>query len=266
MFWILLLPVFLFSNNLEQYFRLKKDYPSLFENRALSQENEIELILDPENIQQVEEKTKTKLVQKGLSPEFSKVGIVAEDQYLYWIRDAVRFPSGFEGTYDRVLWKANKNNTPGVAVLIELPDNTFALNVNFRHATRSWELELPRGLKNNNETLSETASREVLEETGYIIDHPVFLGWMNPDSGILASTVAVFYAKTDKQTKQSQEKTEAIASIARFTKEELLQLLDKGSFTKKIAEKQKQVFVRDGFLTYALCLYEAKIKNHLLQE
>jgi len=260
--WLLFFPVFIFSSTMSSYFDLQKDYPTLFENQASSIENEIELILDPDHIQLIEKNTAERLLQKGINPEFSKVGIVAEDQYLYWIRDAVTFPSGFEGTYDRILWKASKNNTPGVAVLIELPDNTFALNINFRHATRSWELELPRGLSNKGESLTDTAKREAKEETGYLIENPVFLGWVNPDSGILASSVAVFYAKAENQMNSEQEETEAIESIEKFTKDEIYRLLGKGFFTTTIAENHKQVFVRDSFLTYALCLYQEKIQKN----
>ena len=35
------------------------------------------------------------------------------------------------------------------------------LNVNYRHATRSWELELPRGVREENETVEMTAKREL---------------------------------------------------------------------------------------------------------
>lgn len=245
-------------SSLTPYLELTEKYPSLFEYMGSSEEGEIELITDPDTVYSICKNTKKKLIQKMLPIWWANPGIIAEDQYLYFIRDAVRFPSGFEGTYDRIVWKANKNNTPGVAVLIHLPDNTFALNVNFRHATRAWELEIPRGLSNKNETLSETAKREAMEETGYQIDEPVFLGLMNPDSGILSSSVAVFYAKASKITCSSQEKTEAIAKIQAFSKEKIKNLLNNGYYTTSIHQKEKKIFVRDSFLTYALYMAEIK--------
>ena len=264
--FFLLIPFFLFAdtstgtdhNTLRAYFKLEQNKPSLFQNLGNAKDGEIELISDCEAISSIEEITKERLSKKNLPSSFAKVGIIAEDQYLYLLRDAVRFPSGHEGTFIRIAQKSGKDNVPGVAVLIQLSDNTFVLNTNFRHATRSWELELPRGYLDKNETLESAAKREVLEETGYLIDKPLFLGWMNPDSGILASTVAVFYAKADKITCVRQEETEAIAKNPTFTKKQLKQLLNDGYFTTPISSKKKKIFVRDSFLTYALCMGEIK--------
>ncbi len=78
--------------------------------------------------------------------DLPEVGVVREDQYWIWLRDAVYFPKGVPVTYDRLIWKSElKSNSPGVAVLPILPSGHVVLNLNYRHATKSWELELPRG-------------------------------------------------------------------------------------------------------------------------
>ena len=81
---------------------------------------------------------------------------------------------------------------------------------------------------------------------------------MNPDSGILASTVVFYYAKALNKKSSEEEKTEAIYSTTSFSKKELKSLLDKGSFIQNITDKEKKIFVRDSFLTYALLMAEIK--------
>ena len=110
-------------------------------------------------------------MKKGLSvqlaKEWSRVGIIAEDSYLYWIRDAVVFPSGLSGTYDRILWKSSLNGPPGIVIAPTI-HKKILVNLNYRHATRSWEVELPRGLRHKDETLLEASERELHQEISYL--------------------------------------------------------------------------------------------------
>ena len=66
------------------------------------QRGEIEIVLDPADIGKIERMQKERLIQKGLShtkaAQCSRVGIVAEDQYIVWLRDAVYFPTKIAGT------------------------------------------------------------------------------------------------------------------------------------------------------------------------
>jgi len=56
------------------------------------------------------------------------VGVVAQDQYLVWVRDAVVFPSGAKGTYDRFFWQNSLGSPQGVAVLPVQADGCVVLN------------------------------------------------------------------------------------------------------------------------------------------
>ena len=108
------------------------------------------------------------------------------------VRDAVYFPQGTPGTYDRLLWKSELiHQFPGVAVLPILPSGRIVLILNYRHATRSWELELPRGEIKSQETLEEAAFRELKEETGLVASSVAFLGKMATDTGVLSSVIPV---------------------------------------------------------------------------
>lgn len=178
---------------------------------------------------------------------------MSEDQYWIWLRDAVYFPKGVPGTYDRLLWKSElKNKSPGVAVLPILPSGNVMLILNYRHATRSWELEIPRGGMNSQETFEEAALRELKEETGLIASSVTFLGEIATDTGVHSSVIPVFIAKISAQEDSDPEYSEAISDMISFTIDELKAGFMKGFIEISVKGKKKQVPLRDAFLTFAL--------------
>ncbi|GAB2592951.1 hypothetical protein GCM10027168_27360 [Streptomyces capparidis] len=77
----------------------------------------------------------------GAADPSEPLGVVYSDAWIRVVRDPVRFPDGRVGAYVRLL---NATEAPGVAVLPVLGDRVVLLE-NYRHATRSWRLEIPRG-------------------------------------------------------------------------------------------------------------------------
>ena len=148
-----------------------------------------------------------------------------------------------------------------MAVLPILPSGRIILNLNYRHATRSWELELPRGGVASQETMEAAALRELKEETGMVASSLILLGRIAPDSGALSSVIPVFLGKVSEQTESDTEYSEAIAAALSFTKEELRQGLIQGFLEVSIEGKNQQVPLRDGFLTFAL--YQAELRKLL---
>jgi ADP-ribose pyrophosphatase len=251
------------NESLEDYFSYLKQ---LSQPNGNYREGEIEIVIDPANISKIQEIQENRLIQKGFSPdkaaEFSRIGIVSEDQYWIWLRDAVYFPKGVPGTYDRLLWKSElKNKSSGVAVLPILPSGNVVLILNYRHTTRSWELELPRGRMNLQETLEEAALRELKEETGFIASSVTFLGEIATDTGVLSSVIPVFIGKISAQEVSNPEYSEAISDVISFTKDELKAGFIKGFLEISVEGKKKQVPLRDAFLTFAL--FQAEIHGLL---
>ncbi len=217
---------------------------------------EIEIVSEPAQAEAIQKAQIERFLGKGRSfdeaLESSRLGIVAEDGYWIWQRDAVLFPSGAGGTYNRLIWKNALTGPVGVAVLPILPDGRFVLNVNFRHATRSWELEVPRGMRMEGESAEEAARRELEEETGLQVGEVVSLGEMAPDSGVLSTVAPLFAGTVTGKGESAVEFSEAIAGTKAFTLEELKEALRKGYVE---IEPHGKVHARDSFLTFALFQY-----------
>jgi ADP-ribose pyrophosphatase len=233
---------------LEKYPTPKGDYHA----------GEIEIVTDAAQIPAVEEAAKARLLKNGYSEAqaeaFSRVGIVMEDQYWILVRDAVIFPTGAKGTYDRLSWKSALKGPGGVAVLPVLPDGKIILNLNYRHATRSWELELPRGGIKEKESIEAAALRELAEETGLETENPIYLGSIANDTGTISSIVPIFLGKIVRAGASDQEYSEAIQGIVAFSKDELKTGLKQGYLNID----GKQVPLRDAFLTFALLQAEIR--------
>ena len=224
---------------------------------------EIEMVTDPEDISRIQKIQENRLLKKGFSAEkaaeFSRIGIVNEDQYWIWLRDAVYFPQGIPGTYDRLLWRSElTRKAPGVAVLPISPSGQILLILNYRHATRSWELELPRGGMESQETPEEAALRELQEETGFVASSVTFLGAMATDTGAQSSIIPVFIGNVAAQEEPHPEYSEAIESVMAFTKEELKKGLVQGFLEVSIQGTRTRIPVRDAFLTFALFQAECR--------
>lgn len=248
---------------LEEYFSYVKE---LGQSNGNYKEGEIEIVLDSLEIDKIQTIQENRLLKKGFSPdeaaEFSRIGIVNEDQYLVWLRDAVYFPHGVPGTYDRLIWKSElQGKFPGVAVLPILPSGQIGLILNYRHATRSWELEIPRGRVELYETCEEAAFRELKDESGLVASSMIFLGEMAVDTGILFSVNPVFFGKISAHEESNPEYSEAIAELIAFTIDELKEGLIQGFLEVSIQGEKKQVPLRDPFLTFALV--QAEYRNLL---
>ncbi|MEI8320750.1 MAG: NUDIX hydrolase [Alphaproteobacteria bacterium] len=225
---------------LENYFKYFHTYENVLGPLGKAKDGEIEIIHDRQKIAEIE-KTTGRIV-----------GVVGDDKYWLWLNDAVQFPNKSYGVYGRLLWKSSLSGRAGVVVMPVLPNGKIALNRNFRHATRSWEYELPRGAREPNETIEMAAKREAKEETGMIVEELVLLGEMTVDSGTLNTIAPIFRAKVVAQENSTPEDSEAIASIDAFSVAELKQGFVDGYLIKEIKGHKQKIPLRDPFLAYAL--------------
>lgn len=251
--------------SVDAYLKLLKEKPEFLAPLGSVEKGEIEIITNKEQILEVQEIERQRFLRSGYSKdqayEASRAGIISEDKFWYWVRDAVRFPSNYQGLYNRVFWKSSIGGAPGVCVLPIDDEGKIYLNIHFRHATRSWELELPRGKREATETPEEAVHRELKEETGITLKELSLLGEMAPDTGSLACVMPIYFGKLSEQGQQQAEYTEAIIKVISMNLDELHDALEKGFIDITIGNTDLKVMARDPFLTYAL--YKARLKNFI---
>jgi ADP-ribose pyrophosphatase len=171
--------------SLTSYFALMQEMPRLFENRG---PGSIEILSDPEDIKAAQEAALQMRQSHGLDTSDLRTGLIARDPYMIMLRDAVRFPDGSLGLYNRIV------EAESVAVLPLLGDKLVLLRI-FRHGLRDWSLEFPRGGCEAGETPEQTARREVREEIGAEIDELIPLGRFTPGGSSLTIGAHFFAAR-----------------------------------------------------------------------
>ena len=186
------------------YRALIERYPELFRNPPGAA---FEILLGEPDIQRAEQRMAKQLGDVGAPPEWSRVGVAFRDQYVLILRDAVRYVDGSVGTYIRAV--EPRPASPGVVVL-PLWHGQVLLIRHFRHATRSWHLEIPRGGGLGSDP-RESARRELAEEIGAQEARLIELGEMYPDTGLTNSRVALFCAEVESY--RTPEVIEGITEI-----------------------------------------------------
>lgn len=173
-----------------RYASLLIEEPALFISPL---DAEIEILTDEPDVRQAEAAVAPDLRAMGLSAASGETGVVSEDPYFLVLRDAVRFKkSGKLGVYLRVV--PRPAGSMGSAILCTRRQSVLLIRL-FRHATRSWSIEVPRGFAERGETPEQTARREASEETGLRVLTLDELGIVHPNSGVLSESVALFRAE-----------------------------------------------------------------------
>jgi ADP-ribose diphosphatase len=127
---------------------------------------------------------------RGLSVADVRAGLLARDPYMTIVRDAVRFPDGSLGLYNRVI------ETAPVAVLPLLDGRPVLMKV-FRHGLRDWSLEFPRGACDEGEGPETGVRRELEEEIGARALKLLPLGQFTPGGSSLSIRAWLFAAEID---------------------------------------------------------------------
>lgn len=176
------------SNERERYGQIMNKWPQLFENLP---DARYEILAEPELVAEAESEERSRLNARGLPESWSRTGVVYEDPYLLVVRDAVRRPDGNLGTYVRTL---PASGAAGAAVL-PLLDGKIVLLRHFRHATRKWHLEIPRGYGEEGVSAAEQARQELREEIEADADHIIQLGAFHTNTGTASDQVELFLAE-----------------------------------------------------------------------
>jgi len=208
---------------LTQYLALAKARPTMFANPPGAG---FFILLDEGDIRHVETEVEQRLQQQGLPVSWAHVGVIYEDQYLLILRDAVRFVDGHLGTYIRTV--RYSDGATGV-VILPVYNGQVLLIRHFRHATRAWHLEIPRGFGTKGLSNEASARLELEEETGATASRFINLGQMHVDTGMSSEYVELFYAEAISVGKP--EVREAISELLLVKPSEFERLICEGDIT-----------------------------------
>lgn len=204
---------------LGRYRALVRDRPDRFTNP----DGDIyHILLDESAIERARRDALDHRRAEGLPADDTRVGVLAIDPYLIVMRDAVRFADGSYGLYNRLL-------VPSGAAILPLLGSSIALLHRFRHGTRRWHLEAPRGGFSGVGTLAEEAERELVEEIGARPSELVDLGELHATSGCLDETHQLYLARIDRVG--TPDKHEAIESIKVLPVAAVERLIAQGEIT-----------------------------------
>lgn len=209
---------------LEEYFSLLQSNPLIFKNENAP----LKIITDPDTILTWQKERRAELQRKGLPTEWAEIGIVIEDPYVLLIRDLVEFPDSTRNGYIRFVNRANFSGGQGVAVIAIIGDKILLLR-QFRHATRSWHLEIPRGYGEPGVPADKQAANELQEEISAEIGEIIDLGVMHNNSSFEGQPVHLFFARLNSIGKLALQ--EGIDRSILVTSSELEALIRDGGIT-----------------------------------
>jgi ADP-ribose pyrophosphatase len=172
---------------LERYFSLTRERPEWFENHN----GGIEVLTQINEIHAAQNAAREARAARGLDTSDLRVGVLASDPFMTVLREAVRFPDGSLGLYNRIV------ELRCVAVLPLLNGTPVMIRI-FRHGLRSWSLEFPRGGCDSGETPEDAARRELKEEIGAEVQEFLPLGEFTPGGSSLSIRANLFAAHIDK--------------------------------------------------------------------
>jgi ADP-ribose pyrophosphatase len=169
----------------------KRDYlkrlPKRAQRKGSVERGEVEIVTAKKALDRIEAECADELSGSALGKGGKRIGILLEDEVRMVVRDALRFPRGATKCQMRIIGKTEYDGPNGVAVLC-VSDGKFLLREIYRHATRSWELEIVRGRRERGQTSRQAVRAEVKQELGYPVKKIRALGKICPDTALMSST------------------------------------------------------------------------------
>lgn len=154
-------------------------------------------------------------------------GVLYQDPYITLLRDPVRFRAGRVGGYHRIIPTAGE----GGAAILPVHDRRAVLIRHFRHTTRQWHWEIPRGFSDPGESLEATARRELQEELKVAPTEIRLIGHIHIDTGLSAAGTGLFWASIASLPDLDGTDEEGIDHAVPLTAAELDAMQEEGQIT-----------------------------------
>jgi ADP-ribose pyrophosphatase len=212
-------------DSLTKYLALLQEHPQWFANKG--EEGEFKIITDPVRIRREQRKIRARLKKEGKPSCWIDIGVLAEDQWFYVLRDMVEFPGGGVGGYIR--WVNRKSQEGGGfnSVLMCVQADRVLMIRRFRHDDRDWSWEFPRGFGEPGLSAEKNARTELLEEIGVTRAKLTCLTKVKEGSG----GTAVYLVEIPSDQKISLETGEGISKYKWVKFSKLEQIMKKGQLS-----------------------------------
>ncbi|HSL46430.1 MAG TPA: NUDIX domain-containing protein [Anaerolineales bacterium] len=170
------------------YSSIIKDKPEFFSNDNVL----FQILLNEEEIQSWQAGRLKRLADKNQPEEWADIGIIFNDPYVVILRDLVEFADGSRNGYVRLYNRAYlEGGAAGVVMLPEMGGKLLLMH-QFRHATRSWHWEIPRGFGEPGVQAEDQARAEIEEEIGGEISRMSNLGLYFNNTGLEGNPIYLF--------------------------------------------------------------------------
>jgi len=176
---------------MNRYFKLLTEIPHLLG----ANDDPIKIVQNENVIQRWQDAQRLKLSDKSHNLKWADIGVILDDPYVLVLRDLVEFPSGFCGGYIRLFNRAYLEKGAAGVVMLPEQDGKLLIMKNFRHATRNWHWEIPRGFGEPGISAEEQAREELKEEVGGDVAEIINLGMYFSNTGLDGNPINLFLAR-----------------------------------------------------------------------
>jgi ADP-ribose pyrophosphatase len=228
---------------LQKYLSLMQEHPELFRNSG--EKSEIKIITDKNRILAEQKKIRAQLQQEGKPACWIDIGVLAEDQWFYVLRDMVEFPDGRVGGYIRWINRKSQENGGYNVILMCVQDDKVLMIRKFRHEERNWSWEFPRGFGEPGLSAEKNARTELQEEIGVSNAQLTCLTKVKEGKG----GTAVFLVEIPKGQKITLEKHEGLSKFRWVNMSQLERIVKKGQLS-------------DWFSLWAYALFDYYERRH----
>lgn len=204
---------------------LMQEHPDMFRDKG--DKGEIKIITDEKRIRTEQKKIRAKLKKEGKPSCWIDIGVLAEDQWFYILRDMVEFPDGRVGGYVRWINRKSEEGGGFNSVLMCVQGNRVLMIRKFRHEERNWSWEFPRGFGEPGLSAEKNAMIELQEEIGVSNAKLTRLTKVKEGKG----GTAVFLVEIPKGQKITLEKYEGLSKYRWVKMAQLEQIVKKGQLS-----------------------------------
>lgn len=117
----------------------------------------------------------------------------------------------------------------GAVAVAMFEDGDYLMVEHYRPAIDAISREFSRGAREEGLTTAQTATKELMEETGYAGDEPEFLGKLHTNNSMIASSIDLYVIRNVKQV--THQTDGEVARSLKVSKNELKESIRTGLIT-----------------------------------